>query len=88
MPNRRHQWAMFTGGNLGMVFGMLAGGQWAMLFETANVTLAALASFLGMTAGMLAGMLAGTWFTERLFVGLEAVGFLPARWRLTASRTP
>lgn len=88
IPNRRHQWAMFTGGNLGMVFGMLAGGPWAMQFETAQVTLAALASFLGMTAGMLAGMLVGTWFTERLLVGLEAVGFLPAQWRLTASRTP
>jgi membrane protein DedA with SNARE-associated domain len=59
-----------------------------MQFETAQVTLAALASFLGMTAGMLAGMLVGTWFTERLLVGLEAVGFLPAQWRLTASRTP
>ncbi|MCS6866839.1 MAG: cation-translocating P-type ATPase [Gemmataceae bacterium] len=88
IPNRRHQWAMFTGGNLGMVFGMLAGGQWSMPFATPHLTVAVLASFLGMTAGMLAGMVVGTWFTERLLVGLAAVTFFPSRWRLTASRTP
>jgi heavy metal translocating P-type ATPase len=70
-----HCAAMFSGGNLGMVVGMLAGGWCASQFETASMSLAVAASFAGMTAGMLAGMLVGTWVTERAFTALQ-----PARW--------
>jgi hypothetical protein len=62
-----HSAAMWTGGNVGMVLGMLAGGWGAAQFETAHVTVAVAASFAGMTVGMLAGMLAGTWFCERFY---------------------
>ena len=62
-----HSVAMWTGGNVGMVLGMLAGGWCAAQFETARMTLAVAVSFAGMTLGMLAGMLAGTWFTQRVY---------------------
>ena len=74
-----HAWAMFTGGNLGMVLGMVAGGWCAAQFETDSVSHAVAASFAGMTLGMLAGMLLGTWITERLAGAARALGVLP-RW--------
>jgi hypothetical protein len=64
---------MFTGGNVGMVLGMLAGGWCAAQFTTGDMVLAVATSFAGMTLGMCAGMLAGTWFAERLLVGLTAL---------------
>ena len=55
LPRGDHAWAMFTGGNVGMVGGMLAGGA---MFTTVG------GHFAGMTVGMLGGMLVGTWATE------------------------
>lgn len=60
-PDRAHEVAMYTGGNAGMVAGMIAGGQLAAHFGD-SIALA----FVLMTAGMLAGMIAGTRFTSRL----------------------
>ncbi len=75
--------AMYTGGNVGMVFGMIAGGWCATQFQTVSITAATAASFAGMTAGMLAGMLLGTTFAERLL----AFGFM-LKWRkVTPART-
>jgi heavy metal translocating P-type ATPase len=87
VPRGCHALAMWTGGNAGMVLGMLAGGWVAAQFETTSVTAAVAASFAGMTVGMLAGMLAGTWFAERLLGGLRAVGFAPRWLRVTSRRT-
>ena len=82
-PGGRHAVAMYTGGNVGMVIGMIAGGWCAAQFAMLSMTAAVAASFAGMTAGMLAGMLLGTWLAERLL----AVRFTP-RWRkLTPART-
>ena len=82
-----HALAMFTGGNAGMVLGMIAGGWCAAQFETGEMTLAVASSFAGMTVGMTVGMLAGTWFAERLFAGLRLFGFAPRWLRFTSSRT-
>jgi hypothetical protein len=87
VPRGCHALAMWTGGNAGMVVGMLAGGWGAAQFLTASVTSAVATSFAGMTAGMLAGMLAGTWCAERLFAGLRAVGLAPRWLRVTSPRT-
>ncbi len=81
-PSGCHAFGMWTGGNIGMVFGMIAGGWCAGQLEMTNMTAAVAANFSGMTIGMLAGMLAGTWLAERLCVGLHAVGWMP---RLVAS---
>ncbi|MCE9532082.1 MAG: HAD-IC family P-type ATPase [Planctomycetes bacterium] len=59
-PHRGSTRAMFTGGNLGMVMGMLAGGYVAALVPTEKVAWAAVISFAGMTIGMIAGMQIGT----------------------------
>jgi hypothetical protein len=85
-PRGAHRLAMLTGGNAGMVPGMIAGGWAAAQFDVASLTAAVALSFAGMTAGMLAGMLAGTWFFERLLVGLHAIGLAPRWVRLTTSR--
>jgi heavy metal translocating P-type ATPase len=77
-PGGRHAAAMFSGGNLGMAVGMMAGGWCAAQFATTSVPLAVAASFAGMTAGMLAGMLLGTWLTEKLIAVVQGIT-LP-RW--------
>jgi P-type Cu+ transporter len=69
----RHHAAMLTGGNLGMVLGMFAGGWCAAQIDTAYMTLAVTASFVGMTVGMLVGMLLGTWLTEKGLIGIQQV---------------
>jgi heavy metal translocating P-type ATPase len=81
-----HAWAMFTGGNLGMVLGMVAGGWFAAQFEPDSVAHAVTVSFAGMTLGMLAGMLLGTWVTERLVSAARALRLLP-RWLRNTSVT-
>jgi heavy metal translocating P-type ATPase len=68
-----HVLAMFTGGNVGMVLGMVAGGWCAAQIETSHITLAVAAHFTGMTLGMLVGMLLGTWLTERLIASARLV---------------
>jgi len=72
-PNARHTVAMYSGGNVGMVAGMIAGGWGAAQVPTGSVTAAVAGSFAGMTVGMLAGMLVGTWGTERALFALRAV---------------
>jgi heavy metal translocating P-type ATPase len=79
-----HSLAMYTGGNVGMVFGMIACGWAARLAGVGEVG----AAFAAMTAGMLAGMYAGTWLAERLLVGLRAVGLAPKWLKFSPSRTP
>jgi hypothetical protein len=66
-----HAVAMFTGGNVGMVLGMLAGGRCAALLPADAVPLAVVLGFAGMTAGMLAGMLLGTWLAEGLLAAVR-----------------
>jgi heavy metal translocating P-type ATPase len=73
---RCHSVAMYTGGNAGMVLGMLAGGAWAARLALPDARAAVAVSFAAMTAGMLAGMFAGTWLTER---ALATVSRPPAR---------
>ncbi len=88
LPDGSHTRAMFTGGNVGMLLGMVGGGWLAAQVGVSSIAVAVLLSFTGMTAGMLAGMLGGTWIAERLGEGLVAVGFVPRWLRVTASRTP
>jgi hypothetical protein len=76
---QRHALGMATGGNLGMVLGMLAGGCCVDQLTVASVSLAAAMSFLAMTVGMLAGMLLGTWLGERAIALAQALPALP-RW--------
>jgi hypothetical protein len=83
---RNHTLAMYTGGNAGMVLGMVAGGWCAAQFEVGSVALAVAAGAAGMTAGMLAGMLAGTWLAERLIGAGRALRLLP-RWLRAGSVT-
>ncbi|MEZ6139407.1 MAG: cation-translocating P-type ATPase [Zavarzinella sp.] len=65
LPRRSHwsvpfcAWSMFTGGNLGMVLGMIAGSQVVQLFHP-TPTWAVLADFLGMAIGMHLGMALAT----------------------------
>ncbi|HEY1191376.1 MAG TPA: hypothetical protein VGE74_27325 [Gemmata sp.] len=87
LPPGEHGAAMYTGGNAGMVAGMVGGGWLAAQVPLADVTAGVALSFAGMTAGMLGGMLAGTWLAERLFAGLRAVGFWPRALRFGATRT-
>ncbi len=75
----RHELAMYTGGNLGMVLGMVAGGWCAAQFETASVVLGFAASSLGMAVGMIGGMLAGTAAVEHL-LGLFRWFAVPGRY--------
>ena len=63
--SRSHTIAMYTGGNLGMVVGMLAGGWCASEIPVGSVPLATGVSFIGMSAGMVVGMLLGTWVVEQ-----------------------
>ncbi len=58
--------SMFTGGNAGMLVGMLLGGWLGAKIETDSIAAAAIVSFAGMTAGMVAGMLVGKELTRRL----------------------
>jgi hypothetical protein len=78
-----HTPAMFTGGNVGMVAGMAAGGLCSAQLGVASVAQAVAAGFAGMTVGMVAGMLVGTWIAEELFA---AVGHLRVFTR-TAGRS-
>ncbi|MBA4063921.1 MAG: hypothetical protein C0501_09455 [Isosphaera sp.] len=75
VPSGNHRLAMFTGGNVGMAAGMVAGGWCAAQVATESMT----AAFAGMTAGMLAGMLLGTWLAERALDAAGAARLLP-RW--------
>ena len=58
--------AMFTGGNLGMIGGMLLGGWLVSLIPTHAVAEGVLLSYVGMTTGMIAAMLLGYEFSRRL----------------------
>jgi hypothetical protein len=70
---------MFTGGNVGMLVGMAAGGRLAAGAGVEVVGAAAGLAFAGMTAGMVGGMLAGTWLAERAFAAVR--GRRRPRWR-------
>jgi hypothetical protein len=83
-----HSLAMYTGGNVGMAVGMIAGGWVSKLAEVEGVGAAFALALAAMTAGMLAGMYAGTWLAERLPVGLRAVGLAPKWLQFSPSRTP
>ena len=87
MPSGCHSLAMFTGGNAGMIAGMVAGGWCVTQVPTASMIAAVALSFAGMTLGMLAGMLAGTWFAERMLAGLRVLGFMPKWWSVNSART-
>jgi heavy metal translocating P-type ATPase len=84
--NWAHTFAMYTGGNLGMVLGMAAGGWYAGQFELDSVGRTAAASFAGMTGGMLAGMLLGTWVVEVVVRWLPRPGSLMRRCVGTRTR--
>jgi hypothetical protein len=78
-PSRSHSIAMFTGGNLGMLAGMLVGGWFAAQIATASVSFAAGLSYAGMTVGMVAGMLFGTWLFEKA-IGMILIRQNLPRW--------
>ena len=80
LPRGDHAAAMFSGGNVGMLLGMVAGGRLAAGAGMTAVEAAAALAFAGMTVGMVGGMLVGTWLAERL------IGVM--RRRLVASRAP
>jgi hypothetical protein len=82
VPSGNHAIAMFTGGNVGMVLGMLAGGLMAAQAPIGSVAGAALLALAGMTTGMVAGMLAGTWLTEKLLDGSRHLRIIPHWLRL------
>jgi hypothetical protein len=88
-PARRsHVFAMYVGGNLGMVLGMPGGGWCATQFTTDSVSIATVAiSFVGMTVGMLAGMFLGTWLFEKGIALARAIIGLP-RWLRSLNPTP
>ncbi len=65
-PSQSHSIAMFTGGNFGMIVGMLAVGWCTGQILVDSVSFAVGLSFAGMTVGMLAGMLLGTWLVEKV----------------------
>ncbi len=75
-PGGHHGWAMFTGGNVGMVAGMVAGGMWATELLSIPHLAEPVIHFLGMTVGMLAGMLAGTYTVEAALKMLSRIGEL------------
>jgi hypothetical protein len=77
-PSGDHTLAMFTGGNAGMVAGMLAGGWCVAQFAAGSVAL----GFVGMTAGMLGGMMLGAWVTEGV---IALARHVRVRQRLAAS---
>jgi len=81
-----HRAAMFTGGNVGMVLGMLTGGACAAQVGVESVTKGAVLSFAGMTIGMLAGMSGGSWLTEQLLGAARGVLVIPRRLRATGLR--
>jgi hypothetical protein len=79
MPSRGHSIAMYTGGNAGMLAGMVAGAWCANHVPAGSVPLATCVSLVGMTVGMVGGMLLGTWVAERLLGLAQALPRLP-RW--------
>lgn len=74
LPSGNHPVAMFTGGNLGMIAGMWAGGMLVGMLPVASISLATAVHFFGMTVGMIGGMLLGTWVFEVLIDAV--VGFV------------
>jgi hypothetical protein len=73
LPRGPHRSAMLTGGNAGMVLGMVAGGWCATQVPASTVSGAVALDFAGMTLGMIAGMLLGTWLAEQLSAGVRAL---------------
>ena len=82
-----HVLAMWTGGNLGMVGGMIAGGWCAAQVATDSVSVAATLGFAGMTVGMVSGMLVGTRLTE-WFISAVRVAIRFPWWIARAEAVP
>jgi magnesium-transporting ATPase (P-type) len=83
-PNLRyHRFAMFTGGNVGMVLGMFAGGWLASRIVTDQIQTGALLSFTGMTLGMIIGMWLLTRITQESILWMLSLGRIPG-WLRTA----
>jgi hypothetical protein len=68
---RDHILAMFTGGNVGMLLGMAAGGYATDGWNFDSLVFVVMLHITGMTLGMIAGMLIGTSFVEALLHGLR-----------------
>lgn len=66
LPTGSHAFAMLSGGNLGMILGMWAGGSAASSLSILDVPSAILSHYGAMTIGMTLGMLVGTWLLELL----------------------
>jgi hypothetical protein len=73
VPSPTHSLAMYTGGNVGMFIGMLAGGWCVDQIPSDSVPFAACVSFVGMSLGMIAGMLFGTWLVEKAIAAVRAI---------------
>ncbi len=84
---RDHAIAMYSGGNVGMVVGMVVGGWLASHVQTDSVATAVMWGFAGMTAGMLGGMLVGTAITEWAIAAMRALRTLPRWFRAGRVRT-
>jgi len=87
LPSRSHSLAMYTGGNFGMLVGMLAGGWCAAQISMDSVPFAVGVNFAGMTAGMIVGMLLGTWLVEKAIAMSRAIRPLPRWFRARATDT-
>ena len=64
--------AMFTGGNAGMVLGMLIGGRCLAAMIGPSGSWQVLTGYFGMTSGMLVGMLVGHGLTLQLFQWIQS----------------
>lgn len=72
IPQGWHKLAMFTGGNIGMAAGMIAGGAASQLIIIESLQLGILIHFVGMMIGMNVGMLFGSWAAENLLISAAA----------------
>jgi len=86
-PGRSHSIAMFTGGNFGMIVGMLIGALFVGMITTDSVSFAFGLSFAGMTVGMLAGMLLGTWLFEKAIDTRRIISQMPRWFRSKVTNT-
>jgi heavy metal translocating P-type ATPase len=79
--------AMFTGGNLGMILGMVAGGWLAGRFDVPGVAGAFALGYVGMTLGMVVGMIFMSELTQRALTTIIALRHFP-RWLLRTESVP
>ena len=71
---------MFTGGNMGMILGMLLGSWLSSQIEIDSIQTAGLLNLVGMTLGMIVGMMIGSESTRRVILALAPI------WRISDAK--